>query len=122
MADERARITENPFYVLGLRPEATRQELEREGQKLLGMLELGLSASREYSTPLGRFERTPELVRVAMAELRDPERRLVHEVWACLPPELVVDLDDASTGGHEDSERAAPAWTDARSALGWGPR
>ncbi len=28
------------------------------------------------------MERTPERVRAALAELRDPERRLVHELWA----------------------------------------
>ena len=70
------RITNNPFYVLGLPPECARAEVEREGQKLLGMLKLGLSAARTYHTPLGHFERTSEKVREAMAELRDPDRRL----------------------------------------------
>lgn len=76
------RITGNPFHVLGLSPDCSRAEIEREGQKLLGMLELGLSAARTYHTPLGKFERTTESVREAMAELRDPDRRLGHELWA----------------------------------------
>jgi hypothetical protein len=80
------RLAENPFHVLGLRPDCGRAEVEREGQKLLAMLELDLSAARTYASPLGTHERSPEQVREAMAELRDPERRLLHELWAALPP------------------------------------
>ena len=35
-------LEDNPFFVLGLAADASRIELEREAQKLLGMLELGL--------------------------------------------------------------------------------
>jgi len=88
--DERAaperRIADNPFYVLGLRPAASRIDVEREGQKLLGMLELGLKAAASYMTPLGPRPRTADMVRAAMAELRTPDKRLVHEFWAALPP------------------------------------
>ncbi len=80
------KIRDNPFYVLGLRPDATRAEIEREGQKLLGMLELKLQSAARYATPVGPAERTADKVRRAMAELRDPERRLEHEVWARLDP------------------------------------
>ena len=38
-----SRIAENPFFVLGLSPDASRIELERKAQKLLGMLELGFA-------------------------------------------------------------------------------
>ena len=49
-ADAQRRLAENPFYVLGLRPECGRLDVEREGQKLLGMLELGLkSAAVSYT-------------------------------------------------------------------------
>jgi hypothetical protein len=78
-------IEENPFYVLGVRPECTRQEFEREGQKLLSMLALDLAEVRTYNTPLGERTRTPELVRRSMAELREPSRRLLHEILAALP-------------------------------------
>ncbi len=83
------RIRDNPFYVLGLRPDATRQAIERQGTKLLGMLELKLKSAAAYPTPVGRAERTPEKVRAAMAELRDPARRLDHEIWARLDPEAL---------------------------------
>lgn len=116
MTLDRARISENPFYVLGLRPSATRLEVEREGQKLLGMIELGLDEALEYPTPLGRRARTADLVRRALAELRDPERRLVHEVWACLEPELVVELEEPP------SEDERFTWPEAREALGWASR
>ncbi len=80
------RIRDNPFYVLGVPPTAARAEIEREGQKLLGMLELGLQSAKAYATPVGPGERTADKVRRAMAELRDPERRLEHELWARLEP------------------------------------
>lgn len=85
-ADPDRRLADNPFHVLGLRPDAGRLDVEREGQKLLGMLELGLRAAATYMTPLGPQPRTADRVRVAMAELRSPDRRLLHEFWAALPP------------------------------------
>jgi len=75
-------LIENPFFVLGLSPDASRLELEREAQKLLGMLELGFAAAKTYQTPLGPRARTAELVRAAVATLRDPYQRLLAELWA----------------------------------------
>lgn len=72
----------NPFLVLELPPEATRDELERQGAKLLALLAASVAGAATYLTPLGPRERTPELVRGALAELRDPGKRLVHEWWA----------------------------------------
>ena len=111
-----SRIARNPFYVLGLRPSATRLEVEREGQKLLGMLELGLRAAATYPTPLGAFPRTASDVRQAMAELRDPERRLLHELWAALDPMAGA----AAAGGGPGAEGRLAPWPGARRALGWG--
>ena len=128
----RERFLENPFYVLGVRPDCTRAELEREGQKLLGMLELGLPAAKKYQTPIGEAERTPELLRVAiaerspelvrqaMAELRDPHKRLLHEVWAQLPAETL-----AAEPNPHDGSGANPGpgpWPDAPAALGFGAK
>lgn len=113
-----ARLDENPFYVLGLQPEASRSDVEREGQKLLAMLELGLEAARCYETPLGPRQRTAERVRDALAALRDPDLRLAHELWALLPAEAILERDDdaaeldALLGDREP-------WPDAPSALGW---
>ena len=72
----------NPFLVLELEPGASRDELERQGAKLLAMLAAGVRHATLYSTPRGRRDRTPEMVREALAELRDPARRLIHEWWA----------------------------------------
>lgn len=80
------RFADNPFHVLGLRPDCARVDVEREGQKLLGMLGLGLKSAATYMTPVGARPRTEDKVRAAMAELRNPERRLGHEFWASLPP------------------------------------
>jgi hypothetical protein len=113
------RIAANPFYVLGLRPGCARAEVEREGQKLLAMLELGLSAARTYATPVGERERTADRVREAMAELRDPARRLGHELWARLPPSPPADPDVEEV----DATATTPApWGEALHALGWATR
>jgi hypothetical protein len=76
------RHLENPFLVLELAVATPIAEIERQGQKLLAMLAAGLSEADQYWTPLGPCARSAELVRSAMAELRDPERRLLHEFWA----------------------------------------
>lgn len=115
----RARLATNPFYVLGLRPDCARAEIEREGQKLIGMLELELSSATSYRSPVGVHRRTPELVREAMAELRDPNRRLLHELWATLEP------SEAPIGDHEridEHEQPDLAPFPALSALGFGDR
>jgi len=108
------RIIENPFLVLGLRPEATRMEIEREAQKLLGMLELGLAPAATYDTPLGPRPRTSELVRAAAAALRDPERRLVAEVWA-----RGLSAPAPAAPPREDAPVDAAPWPEALQVLGW---
>lgn len=112
------RLADNPFYVLGLRPAATAVEVEREGQKILGMLELNLAGARSYRTPVGQQERDAEKIRHAMSELRDPARRLVHELWARLPADAVLELGDPETFAEDQRAFAAP-WADALAALGW---
>ena len=103
------RLAENPFLVLGVKPDCSRIEAEREGMKILGMLELGLAEGLTYRTPSGPRKRDADLVRRAMAEMADPEKRLVHELLARNLPEAVAVSD------------AAPArpWADAFRALGW---
>ncbi|ACY12884.1 hypothetical protein [Haliangium ochraceum] len=121
--DSGQRIRGNPFYVLGVSVEASRAEIEREGQKLLGMLALELSAATTYATPLGAHTRTVEAVREAMAELRDPDKRLAHELWARLP----VPTADADANADTDAAAGADAagdapWPGARARLGWAAR
>lgn len=108
-----ARIAENPFFVLGLSPDASRIELEREAQKLLGMLELGFADAQTYATPLGPRPRTAEAVRAAVAALRDPYQRLVAELWARHAPPAV-------TRAPEPAEDSTPPVI-TRRALGWRP-
>jgi hypothetical protein len=113
------RIRDNPFYVLGLRPDATRVEIERQGAKLLGMLELKLKSALTYPTPLGRSERTADKVRQAMAELRDPERRLGHELWARLDPQSAPPEGSDATPPEAPRPKADEPWSEALTALGW---
>jgi hypothetical protein len=108
------RIAENPFYVLGVPTTASRTDLEREGNKLLSMLQLGLKESKVYRSPVGEHERTAESVRAAMAELRDPKRRLVHELLASLP--IAVNVPKAETSAPDEVK-----WKRAPVVFGYGP-
>lgn len=77
-----ARHLANPFLVLELAVTASRDDLERQGAKLLSMLAAGVGEAGTYPTPLGPRARTPEAVRAALAELREPRKRAIHEWWA----------------------------------------
>lgn len=105
-------IIDNPFFVLGLAPDASRIEIEREAQKLLGMLELDFPDAKAYQTPLGPQARTPELVRAAVAALRDPYRRLVAEVWArnAPPPRSVARPTTTTTSVPRLGLRRSLGW------------
>ncbi len=110
MADASGRsLHDNPFFVLGMSPERSRAEIEREGAKLLGMLELGLRSAQTYETPVGAGTRTAESVRAALAELRDPERRLLHELWASAPPTAPATAKAGEEGSGTGAEEQAPA-------------
>src|SRR5262245_22256472 len=109
-----SRIIDNPFFVLGLSCDASRIELEREAQKLLGMLELGFPGSQTYATPLGPRPRTAEAVRAAVSALRDPYQRLLAELWARHAPKVRETPLEAS-----DAKAAEPLVT--RDDLGWKP-
>lgn len=74
-------LTENPFYVLGVARSATRMEVERAGQKLLAQLAIGVGSAQTYRTPFGTRERDESAVRSALSTLRDPEKRVVFELW-----------------------------------------
>jgi hypothetical protein len=106
-------IADNPFIVLGVPAEASRIEVEREAQKLLGMLELGFAEARTYQTPIGPRERTAEMVRAAVAALRDPYRRLLAELWARHAP--------SPRTAAPPREPDAPTREGLRRALGWRP-
>ncbi len=113
--DPQRRLADNPFHVLGLRPDVSRVDVEREGQKLLGMLELGLKTAATYMTPLGPQVRTADKVRLAMSELRSPDKRLLHEFWAVLPPRPEPPRPPAPPRPEHDLE----PFPDAFAAHGW---
>jgi hypothetical protein len=108
-----ARLVDNPFYVLEVAPDCSRAEVERAGQKLLAMLELDLAGVRVYATPFGPGRRDGAKVRDAMAELRDPQRRLFHELWTLSQPW------SGSAPLADDSQDHASGFSAALSALGW---
>lgn len=107
-------LQENPFFILGLPKTATPMEVERQGKKLLGMLELQLVAAATYQTPWGPRERTPERVREAVQLLLDPGRRLPYEPWASWDPTTTA------TDSTSDVPTDAPAF-DASGLVWWNP-
>ncbi len=78
-------LVDNPFFVLDLPATATAMDVERQGKKLIAMLELGLAAVATYASPLGPRARTVDDVRRAQHTLLDPARRLAFEVFAAAP-------------------------------------
>ncbi len=121
-------LAENPFFVLELPPSATPMEVERQGKKLLGMLELGLLAAQTFPTPYGPRPRTPERIRAAVQVLLDPARRLPFEPWAgWVPSSSPASAASASSSvsssvsssASPTSSSAAPF--DANPLLWWQP-
>lgn len=112
------RWANNPFFVLELSPAATRPEVERAAAKLLSMIEIGMKAAAIYPTPAGPRARTPELVRTAVAELRDPERRALHEAWWIDPGPVSVETPSDERPGPR-VEVSLPWTFDAPRLLGW---
>jgi hypothetical protein len=107
------KLADNPFFVLGVGCDASRIEIEREAQKLLGMLELGFEAAKRYDTPVGAQIRSAEGVRAAVAALRDPYQRLVAELWARHAPAM------RETTSEPEVPIEVPSGL--RRALGWRP-
>ena len=110
-----ARLVDNPFYVLEVAPDCSRAEVERAGQKLLAMLELDLAGARVYATPFGPGRRDGAKIREAMAELRDPQRRLFHELWVLSQPWSSA----AALRDQAEEITTASGFSAALSALGW---
>ena len=111
-----ADLEHNPFFVLGVPISATRLEVERAGQKLLGLLAIGAESAKRYETPFGTFERDESKVRSALSTLRDPEQRVLHELW-CEGPNREAEPSLVHRASH-----APPAWRNALRSIGWGAR
>ena len=75
------------------------------------MLEVGFAEVASYRTPLGQRSRTSEDVREAMATLRDPDKRLLAELWANAPTHSIGSVDSKVGSGSTD-----PGSTDSDSA------
>ena len=103
-----------PFFVLGLSPECSRAEVERAGQKLLALLAIDSGPAERFATPVGERERHGgDSMRASMAELRDPERRLLHETWARIGADARIPAPPAAI------DDPARPWPDAMAAIGW---
>ena len=99
----------NPFFMLEVGTQASRIEVERAGQRLLGLLAVGNAGAGRYDTPLGPATRDADGVRQALAALRDPNERVVHELWANV----------AVGAAPVRRESLADGWKAAGHACGW---
>jgi hypothetical protein len=99
----------NAFFVLGVSPQASRAEVERAGQKLLGLLALGSAGAGHYDTPFGPATRDADSVRQALAILRDPLERVIQELLAGV----------SQTAGETGNVDPRGAWPAAGHAIGW---
>jgi hypothetical protein len=100
------RFADNPYFVLGLPTTATMIEIERAGQKLQSLLGIGAASARQYTTPVGIQTRDEAKVRSAVAALRDPAQRLLHQLWA----EGAV---------HQERDASPPAWDTGFENMRW---
>jgi hypothetical protein len=107
--DPLAAWRNNPFFVLEVGTDATPTEVERAGQRLLALLAVGSTMAEGFDTPLGPAARDAEQVRHALAMLRDPEQRMLDELWATVVPVA------RETPGHDSTD----PWEEAGRALGW---
>jgi hypothetical protein len=99
----------NPFFVLEVPTQASRAEIERAGQRLLALLALGSVNAENYQTPLGPGRRDADNVRQALATLREPNARMLNELWANI----------ARTHGDQPAGNAPRAWEGCERLLGW---
>ena len=81
------RVTANPFHVLEVPTTASAAEIQRAARTLSVALANGRTGAQRYPTPLGPRQRDERLVQAAAEELLDPDRRILHELWADLPPD-----------------------------------
>ena len=111
--DPLAAWRSNPFFVLEVPTDATPADVERAGQRLLALLAVGSANAETYPTPLGPATRDAEKIRDALAALRDPAQRVLHELWANVAPA------DGPASGHSNAGPCAGPWEEAEHALGW---
>jgi hypothetical protein len=109
-ADPCAAWRNNPFFVLELETDASRLDVERAAQRLLGLLAIGARGADEYQTPLGPAHRDADTVRQALSRLRDPLQRMRCELWANVSPPTASETGESPTA----------AWEAGARALGWG--
>jgi hypothetical protein len=110
-ADPCADWRNNPFFVLELESDASRLDVERAAQRLLGLLAIGARGADEYQTPFGPARRDADTVRQALGRLRDPSQRVGCELWANVPP---------PPAAPEATESLTAPWEAGALALGWG--
>jgi hypothetical protein len=115
-------LSGNPFYVLELSTTATLDEIEQAAADLIKRIDQGEPGIDFYTTPLGALPRDAGDVRDAAKQLRNPQRRLVHEFWARVPVDREIDAPLCTVGGGDGGRGHSLESFDAMTALGWAPK
>jgi len=101
---------------LGISPQASLDEVETAGRRVLAALAAQSPGADQYETPMGPHARDAHAVRRALTRLRDVDERIHHEIWAELSPR-------SRPRALPSLEQILPkGWTQAPRAMGWWAR
>ena len=102
----------NVFRITGLTVDATAREVARQGEKLKQMEELGINTGTRTTAFALQPPPTLDDVRNALQRIRDPESRLVDELFWFWPTEIGRSASDAALAALQagDSNTALRIW------------
>mgnify|MGYP007011845777 CR=1 FL=1 len=104
------RWTRNPFYVLELPTDAPWCEIEHRADALRACLQ---RRHDTYPTPVGMRRRSVTDIEAAVDALRDPDARIIHELWASI---------SWRSRSPSSPPNRSPRWSEAMTAFGWRSR
>jgi hypothetical protein len=105
------RFTHNAFHVLDLPVDASAADVRRQAARLVDRLVNSDPGAGRYDTPVGPRVRDAAMVQRAATQLRDPDERVQHEIWAAVPRRDATPRAVLVEG--------SPGWPGAPAAFGW---
>jgi hypothetical protein len=99
-----------PFWVLGLVPECSSQDINKASQLIASKLSLGVPDAEFFYTPAGTKSRDSFLVREAKSILDDPAQRLIAEFWYVPPQVNIATSSDQESSSTPSKPLSAKQW------------
>jgi len=112
MTDPLAAWRCNPFFGARRQHASVARRGRTRRPEVARTVGAGSASARHYDTPFGPATRDADSVRQALATLRDPNERVVHELLANIAPRRRWEAHGSSGSRVERAERA----------LGWSGR